>query len=484
MEGESLENIVEQALRYAEELGAKQAEIFGARGRIVLLMIEKKVPSATVSYIGGVAVRIATENNVGFAHTTSFSQESIRETVRLALESAKAKGKDKYFKSLPPEMPTEHVEPIYDKETAQASLDDILGVYETVKNIVDGSGKKIMLIGGGAVAGEGEVFLKNSLGVERRDKRTVVGCYFYALATDEIPPAMAFVYDERSRIRDMNLEKLGEKLIEETVKAKRAKEMVFTGKSSVIILPQALSSFLWVFSEEISAPNVDRGSTPFKREKIGEKIASEEISVLDNPRSEDNPWRTSRDDEGIPTKEIEIIRDGVLISHLTDYYYATKWNTEPTGSCRRISRWGFTWNPFVYPTVAPWWIEIRSKNQDSLENIINDVKEGFIIKDVMGIHQSDFASGKFSVPANGWYVKNGEIAFPVHNIMISGTIPELLANIKVISKEKERTEYGDLPAVMTEKTHVVASKSPLKYRIGLKIFNVLLRLGVIKNPIL
>ncbi len=479
----NLESIVDNALETAAKIGAYQSEIFGARGKLLVLMVEKSIPSAMTNYVGGLAVRVATEKNIGFAYTTSFSPEMIQETIKSALENAKAKGEDKYFKGLPPETPTTDITPTYDKSTAELSLDDVIDFYEAVKNTIEEKKKKIALIGGGVIAGEVEVVLKNSLGAGKQGKATLVSTFLYSLATDEIPPAIIDTYEARNSIKEIDPNKLGEKLAEETLKAKRAKEINYSGKVPVIILPTALSSFLWVFSEEIIAPNVDRGSTPFKREKLGEKVASEEVSIIDNPRAQDCPWRTSRDDEGVPTKEVEIIRDGVLTSHLTDYYYATKWGVEPTGSCRRVGRWSFGWDPLVPPGVSPWWIEIKSKNQDTLENIISDIKEGFVIKSVMGIHQSDFTSGKFAVPAFGWYIRNGEIAHPVHNLMLSGTIPELLRGIRAISKETERTEYGDLPAVLVENLDVVASKSPLLYRIGLKLFNILLRIGIVKHPL-
>ncbi len=479
----SLYDAVDYALTYAEKIGAYQAEAFGARGKAVILNIEKGIPSITTSYISGIAVRVATKTNYGFSYTTSLSKEAIEFAVKTALEGAKAKGDDKYFKSLPEPLPATPITPFYDTRIAEITADEIMNLYEIVRNNVIASREKIMLIGGGMGAVSGETILKNSLGIEFNTKRTLFYCYLYCLSTDEIPPAVGFAVDVQDSLGKVKLDRLSDKVIEDTVKSKRAKEMDFVGKADIVIMPHALSSFLWVFSEEIAAHNVDRNNTPFKRDMIGNKIADENLSIIDNPRSPDCPWRTDRDDEGVPTKSIEIIRDGILKSFLTDWYYAKKWNVEPTGSCRRISAWSYGWNPFVRPTIAPSWIEIKHKNEIKYDEIISEIREGFVIKSVMGIHQSDFASGRFAVPASGWYIKNGEIKMALRSVMLAGTIPELLKNVKATSKEKERTNYGDLPSVHVQNVYVTARRSPFMYRFILRIINGLIRLGIIKSPI-
>ena len=479
----SLHDAIDYALTYAEKIGAYQAEIFGAQGKVILLNIEKGIPSIITSYISGIAVRATTRTNYGFSYTTSLSKEAIEFAVKSALESAKAKGDDKYFKSLPEALPTTPITPFYDKRIAEITGDEIMNLYEIVRNNVIASKEKIMLMGGGMAAISGETLLKNSLGIEFDAKRTLFYCYLYCLSTDEIPPAVGFVMDIQDSLGKVKLDKLSDKIIEDTIRSKRAKEIDFIGKTDIVIMPRALSGFLWVFSEEIAAHNVDRGNTPFKKDMIGTKIADENLSIIDNPRAPDCPWRTDRDDEGIPTKTVEIVRDGILKSFLTDWYFAKKWNVEPTGSCRRISPWSYGWNPFVRPTIAPSWIKIEHKNEAKFDEIISEIREGFVIKSIMGIHQSDFASGRFAIPASGWYVKNGEIKMALRNIMLSGTIPELLKNVKAISKEKERTNYGDLPSIYVKNVNIAARKSPFIYRLLLGIINALIRLRIMKSPI-
>jgi PmbA protein len=105
-----------------------------------------------------------------------------------------------------------------------------------------------------------------------------------------------------------------------------------------------------------------------------------------------------------------------------------------------------------------------------------------MLKNFMGIHMSDFSSGRFSVTGGGWYIKNGKIQFPVQDITISGTIPQLLKDIDLISKERKKGLNNEVPYLRVSSLDVTAKKMDFKIRLGVKIMKLLVNLGLMKNP--
>lgn len=469
-----LREAVEHAIRHGGALGAYQVEAYACRTKRVMLRVMKAIPSVSTSFTSGLAVRAATRENVGFAYTTSLRPNFIEDAVRKALENARAKGRDEHFRSLPPPIEAEGLEVEVDERIASLTKEDLLEFYGVIRDIVEGSGKRVALVGGLITGLETSFVLANSLGLSYEAHRTVFSASAYGLAKDEVPPAEGWDYIITDRLNEFSPEKMAENVLEEVCSFKRAREVELKGDFDVIFKPEAVSDIMWLFSEAIRAENVDRGATFLGKDKLGQPVANEALTILDDPRNPENPLRMPRDMEGIPTRTITIIDKGVLKAHLTDYYYALKWGVEPTGSCSRTLERA--------PHVDHWFLRIEGP-EEPLEELIGDVGKGLLIRDVMGVHQSDFRSGRFSIPASGWLIEDGEVKRPVLRIMMSGTLPDLLRKVDAVSKERRRLlqmTKGYFPAMRARGVHIVATKSPLRHRIAMRLASLLARLGIIK----
>ena len=83
---------------------------------------------------------------------------------------------------------------------------------------------------------------------------------------------------------------------------------------------------------------------------------------------------------------------------------------------------------------------------------------------------------------SGWYIKNGEVKQSVQDISLSGSIPELLLDIDMISKETKKGFNNEVPYLRVSKLNVTAKKLDFKIRFGMKIMKTLIRLGIMENP--
>ena len=478
-----LEEAVKYSLIKAEELNIPQLEVYAVKSYVNSIDVEKTNVTTVTRSIAGISIRAATKDNVGFSFTMTLTKEAIEETIKAALSNAKAKGKDEYFKSLPEPMESEPFERKIDENILSLNTATMIEYYDEAKSVIDS--RNIKTLGGKIVSIYGEARVANTLGIDFSDRIAGLAAWIYAGSLKELPPAIGFWVQVTDKLEEFNPYSLGKRVAEETKRAMKAKTMSFSGKTTVIFEPPAVSSLMWIFEREVAADNVDRGATPFHRSQIEKQVASKMLTIIDDGRSSYNPLATIRDDEGVPTKRNKIIDNGILKLFLTDYYYARKWGVEPTGN--GVRKGGMAFNTLVAePQPSAHFLEITSDNEAPLSFLIESVNEGFLIRDIMGVHMSDFSSGKFSVPAFGWYIKNGEVKYPVRNIMISGTIPELLKKVYLVSKEKE-VMWGQVPGrysyIACSDILVSATEPSTREKFALSLINLLLKLGIYKSPI-
>ncbi|HDI75326.1 MAG TPA: TldD/PmbA family protein [Thermoprotei archaeon] len=480
--GMEFEKAVKYVLEKGEKLGAEQIEVCALRGKVTFLFVEKNRVNTAAEVISGISVRAVANKNWGFSYTLDFSEDALDQTIKSAISAAKAKGEDKYFESLPEPMKAEPLEKKIDERIIDYTPAQMIEFYDRVKRVLDE--KKITVFFGMTASMYFNSIIANSLGLEHYDDVAGFGSMFYAGYVREIPPALGFAYKFVANLDEIIPEELGREVVKEVERAKGSKSIKYEGKTTIILEPTAVSNLMWIFVKEILADSVDRGATPFTRDRIGEKVASNILSIYDNVRSPKNPFASERDWEGVPTRRTAVIEKGELKSFLVDYYYARKWRIEPTGNAVKGGQ-----GPLDYisrpPSPGSFFLEVRGEREEPLDSIIADVKEGFLVREVMGVHMSDFSSGKFSVPAFGWYIKGGEVKYPVRNLMFSGTMPQLLKNTYAVSKEKkvEAGIIGEFPYIAVRDILVSASPPALKEKLGLSILNLLIKLGVVKSPL-
>jgi len=236
---------------------------------------------------------------------------------------------------------------------------------------------------------------------------------------------------------------------------------------------------LTIFIGQIDASRIKVGMSPYTGEGLGQEIANKSISIFDDPLNEKSLMPTKVDFEGVPTKRRPLVDSGKLTTILNDFYHAKLLDLDPSANAVRHSIWGARDPVTIEPTISPWFITFGGKEK-ALDEIVEEVQDGFLVESVMGVHQADPASGKFSVPALAVRIQNGELKNPVRKIMLSGTMNDILRNMDVISKEREHTFLGEIAYTRTRGIKASAEKAPLGYRIKMKIANILLRLGIIK----
>ena len=163
----------------------------------------------------------------------------------------------------------------------------------------------------------------------------------------------------------------------------------------------------------------------FLADRMGEEIASDKVTVIDDGRRRSGLGSKPFDGEGQPTRRNVLVRDGRLESWLLDTYSARKLGLETTGSASR----GTGSAPRVGTTNL--WLEPGS---GTLEELIGEIDRGLLVTELIGMGFNP-TTGDYSRGAAGLWIENGEIVHPVEEITIAGNLGEMLRQIDRVGAE-------------------------------------------------
>lgn len=471
-------------IKFAEKNGAEQIEGYNSQTREIEISVEKSIPTIKTGLSSGLSFRVIAQSNVGFAFTKTLTKSRIEETIKVALQNAKSKGKDPHFKTLP--LPTKKTvqkfqyDPALDSITADSMADQITHLIEAINDV-----KGMHYLQGQMFLGIQNDHLINSNGIDIAEQGGGMGGFAAAITTKGLIPSYSFSVIGGPNVSSFSVDQLINETIEQTKRAAGPKTINFTKEVPVIFEPQAslgiLGSLFSLLSNQLSGDRVSSGATPYS-DQVGNEVAVDKFSFIDNGSNPEKLTSSSYDAEGVPKEVTTLIDKGVLKTFLLDTYYGQKLGLESNGKSSRVGGFGFGGDPIkTIPKIGHNSLEILP-GDSSQEEMISETKEGFMLRSLMGLHMSDTSSGRFSVTGFGWYIKNGEIKYPVQGIAISGTIPTLLKNIDLISKERELMLLSDCPYIRFTSLPVTSKKLDFKARFGLSLLKVLTSLKIMKNP--
>ena len=218
-------------------------------------------------------------------------------------------------------------------------------------------------------------------------------------------------------------EAVGRTAAERTVRRLGARR-VPTCQVPVIFDPVTAPSLLGHLLACVNGYSVYRGTT-YLRDKLGERIASELVSIVDDGRRPGGLGSKPFDGEGQPTRRNVVVEQGRLATWLLDSYSARKVGGAPTGNAAR--------GPGGSPSVAPTnlWLE---PGKESLQEIIADTDRGLLVTELIGMGFQP-ATGDYSRGVAGLWIEGGEIVHPVEEITIAGNLGDMLAGIDKVGSD-------------------------------------------------
>jgi PmbA protein len=439
------ENTVSQALKK----GAAEAEAYIYEGQATNIGIELGQISKTDRIIDrGLGIRIAVDKAMGFAYTNVIDDPSaIDNIITRALSAAKASRPDPDWKGLPQRKPYAPTEKTFDGKVVDLESQELVNVASDMLSAAGQVDKRVFPIEGGVGGAYISNAIANSNGISGFDRGTVMECSIAAVAKEGnsvTPICFEFNASRSYKIDPVWVGKEAGKLAVSALKTKS----VETKNATIILTQFALQDlFAYTLINAVKADNVQRNQSPFKG-KIGEKVASENLTVCDDGLFPGGLRTWAFDGEGTPHQKTTVIEKGVLRSFLYDNYSAKKEEKDSTGNAGRA---GYLSTPSIDTTN----FHILPGNKTS-DKMLSEIDDGLIVYYLQGAHSSNPVNGEFSVVATpAWKIKKGELTHCSRGVMLAGNIFEVLKNITTVGSNERQMGQLVSPWVQVENVRVV-----------------------------
>ena len=208
-----------------------------------------------------------------------------------------------------------------------------------------------------------------------------------------------------------------------------------SGQVPVVYDPRIAGGLLSHLAGAISGPSIARG-TSFLKDALETAVFAAGITVVDDPHRVRGLRSRPFDGEGVATERCAIIADGVLQTWLLDSRSARQLGLASTGHAVR----GTSGPPS--PACSNLWLE---PGADSAEALIGGVESGLYVTELIGMGVNQ-VTGDYSRGAAGFWIEQGEIAYPVSEVTVAGNLREMFRHLTPASDLEFR--YGvDSPTV-------------------------------------
>jgi PmbA protein len=194
----------------------------------------------------------------------------------------------------------------------------------------------------------------------------------------------------------------------------------------VVLEPEIAGSLLRHLSSALSGYSLYKGAS-FLIGKLGTKIASDLVTVIDDGTIPGALGSRPFDSEGLPVRKKNVVENGMLQSYLLDTYSGKKLGMASTGNASRS-----VGEP---PGVAPMNLFLAASSH-SPEAIIRSVKQGLYVTELIGFGVN-LVTGDYSRGAAGLWIEDGELAYPVEEVTIAGNLREMFQNIESVGNDLE-----------------------------------------------
>jgi len=426
-----LKEIAADVVRRAMQRGATAAECVIRDGTEFSTVVRLgEVETLKESGSKALGIRVFVGQRAANTWTSDLSPQSLQQMIDSALELAKVTTEDP-FASIPEAAQLGSIDGdldlYYDDVNSLSTADRIDYARRAERAALDFDPRISNSEGGSFDVATGRKVLANSHGFLGEFQRSYCSVSAVPIARDEQGKMQRDYWYSVSRTMGKleSAESVGQTAAKRTLQRLGARK-VKTARVPIIFDPQVARSLLGHIFEAANGESIYRNAS-FLTGKLGEQIAGENVTVIDDGTIPGGFGSSPFDMEGVPTRRTVVVENGVLKSYLLNTYAAKKLGLATTGNASR----GLAGNPGI--GSGNFFLKPGAKTP---RQIIGDVKDGLYVTEFLGFGVN-LVTGDFSRGAGGLWIVNGELTYPVEEITVAGNLKEMLRNISVIGNDLE-----------------------------------------------
>jgi PmbA protein len=414
-----IQNVVDETLKLAKKLGATAAEASMSKVQgISVTSRMQEVETVEFTNDGGLGVCVFVGSKKGNASTADLSPDALRLTVEKAIEIAKYTSEDNcsgladadLIATDIPDLDLYHPQTLDAEYALQQALAAEKAGLDTDPRIVNSDG-------GSYNANLGVRVYGNTHGINAGypSSRFSLSCVLIAQEGDDMQRDYAYTVSREANKLD-SAQTVGKSAGEHTISRLGARK-ISTAKVPVLFHRDIASGLFGHFVGAVSGGSLYRKSS-FLLDSINTQVFPNWLSIEERPHMLRGLASSPFDNEGVRTTDMDIVKNGMLEHYLLTSYSARKLSLTSNGHAGGIHNC------------------IVSDTGHSDEALLREMGTGLIVTELMG-QGVNIVNGDYSRGAAGFWVENGVIQYPVHEITIAGNLKDMFMNIVAIGKTRE-----------------------------------------------
>ncbi len=414
-----IQEVVADVLTMAKTKGADSAEasISKVQGIAVATRL-KEVETVEFTNDGGLGISVYVDGCKGSASTADLSKQALALTVEKAIQIARYTGEDpcaglaEKELMVQQEMDLELYHPI-DQDTdagLKLALEAETAALESDPRINNSDGASYNANIGLKVYGN-----SHGINVGYPSSRYSLSCVMIAEDGDDMQRDYAYTVS-READKLQGAKEVGLQAAKNTLNRLGARK-VQTCNVPVIIDKELAPSFIGHFVSAISGGSLYRKSS-FLLDSKGQQVFPEWFDIQERPHIKRALASSYFDNEGVATHDMDIVTNGILNHYLLTSYSARKLGTKTNGHAGGIHNW------------------LVKDTGHSQEALLKEMGTGLLVTELMG-QGVNIVTGDYSRGAAGYWVENGVIQYPVHELTIAGNLKDILRNIVAVGTDTE-----------------------------------------------
>ena len=420
MSEESIEHKIKFALDYAKRIGADQSSLnFGSASGFSVTAQNGSIDTVENYQDQRFSISIYLNSSIGSASSNDLSNTTIKKTIEKANSLASLTAADKCNGLADRELMAQ--EPLdldlYHQWDIDIQKAQELAI-ECEQAALSFSSKVINSEGANVGSYKHESYYANSHGFIGASKSTGHSISCTAIAEENGLMEMDYDYTSERHPEDLidHIE-IGENAASKA-SANLGSKKLKTQEAQILYSPRVAKSIISHLMNAISGGSLYRKSS-FLVDCLDKKICSEIMNIREEPHLKRGSSSTYFDGEGVKTKSRSIVDQGKLLGYLLSSYSARRLGMETTGNA------GGHHNLLIEPS-----------GPDDFNDLVKGMKKGLIVTGLIG-YGVNIVNGDYSRGANGFWVENGKILYPVSEITIAGNLKNMFNNIEAIGSDMD-----------------------------------------------
>ncbi len=414
----------------------------GVSGKTNAEVIYERSSSRSVNWAGGkpsfqemsmgegICLRVLEDGAQALVTSKSINFDSAPAQLTRALEIARLSPKDPYrcfskpFKKYPAETPSDPV-------ALAATTEEIQQTLSALEKKILSADKRLKKIIKMKYSESQDFFgLANSLSVALSAKSSAFSFVVEILAEQDGQTEVGWDFQLRRFKKELDLDAVARSVATHTLQSLGGKPIP-SGSYPVVVHPRVGTQLLSLVTDALSAEAVQLDRS-FWRKSLGTRVASEGVSLIDDPHLPNGVASIPFDHEGVPGEKIISVEKGVLKEFFYDLRSASRAKKTSNGRGLKPSL-----GSAPKPSATNFYMAAGKQPHKTL---LGSHKKVFHLHDVMGLHMADPITGEFSLGASGALYENGQFSKPVRGVTVAGTVGNILS--KIVSIGDDLTWYG------------------------------------------